>query len=1011
MELYHENPQKLHIGTMENRSYYVPFGSAKTAMEQPWEASDRLLLLSGDWDFAFFPRIEAVPETIAAWDVIPVPSVWQNHGYDRHQYTNVKYPFPFDPPYVPRENPCGVYRRTFALSKKAEEIYCLNFEGVDSCYYVWINGEFVGFSQVSHSTSEFDITPYVRDGENELRVAVLKWCVGSYFEDQDKLRMSGIFRDAYILTRPRAHLRDFFVRAGIEENGDGTIRVDFSRAGGELPIKVTLYSPEGVTLNEQTVKDDTYSVTIQTPALWTAETPALYTLLLEANGECIAQRVGIRVIEVKEGIVLLNGKPIKFRGVNRHDNDPVTGFTISRAQMIRDMRIMKEHNVNAIRTSHYPNAPWMVGLCDQFGFYVIDEADVESHGVMTLYHDIDTNIHHDDPVIVNMAHEAYSLLARDETYAELTLDRVRRCVLRDKNSPSVVIWSLGNESGFGPNFEKAGRWVKGFDPSRLCHYEGIDHLAPSLPNDTSMIDLYSRMYPKQSEVVDYLEKGDDPRPYILCEYIHAMGNGPGDAWDYQKLIDKYPRFCGGFVWEFCDHAVYGGRTPDGKPIYRYGGDFGEYPHDANFCMDGLVYPDRTPHTAFAEYKNVIRPVRAELVSANPVKVRFSNWLDFTSLGDFATVAYILTVDGNRVEEGALNLPDIASHESAEIDIPIKLPESGKALLTLTYHQKHDHALTKAGHVLGFDQLTLREGRVLPTLSDGKKGAPAVHETKTHVFIKGEDFAYSFNRDTGLFDTMIYGGRSLLVHPMEYNIWRAPVDNDMYIRRKWREAGYDCAKPRVYSVAAEVDDRQVILRGKLSLAAVYRQKILEIDAAFAIDGTGRVNMTMNCKRNMEMPYLPRFGVRLFLPKAMDQVEYFGMGPSESYRDKHRASSLGRYVTTARRNHEDYIRPQENGSHFACDYVRVTGEDGAELLAFGESPFSFNVSPYTQEELTRKAHNWELAEADSTVLCLDYAQSGLGSNSCGPKLEPAYQFSEERFRVVLNLVPGSFNKGFL
>lgn len=988
----HENPEMLHVGTLPNRSYYVPFGAADAARRLPREYSDRLLMLGGEWDFAFFPCIEAVPERVDFTATIPVPSVWQQHGYDRHQYTNVKYPFPYDPPYVPSQNPCGVYQRGFDIEKRDGMAYLLNFEGVDSCMYVWVNGQFVGFSQVSHSTSEFDVTGFVCDGCNTLTVWVLKWCLGSYLEDQDKLRMSGIFRDVYILTRPQRHLRDYRVHTKLlHGNTRAEVSLECEYAGGTVPTSATLLDPQGKEIGKADAQAGRIAFVVDRPALWNAESPALYSLLLEAGGEHIVQRVGIREVGVSDGVVMLNGQPIKFRGVNRHDSDPVTGYTISRAQMIRDMTVMKQFNINAIRTSHCPNAPWMVELCDELGFYVMDESDVETHGVLTIY-DV-SDLHY---------HDRYARIARMPMFEAAILDRVQRNVMRDKNSASVLIWSLGNESGFGENFQKAGRWVKQYDPSRLCHYESSCLLPHNdFDGDTSMLDFHSRMYPTLQDIHDYFTKGTDKRPFILCEYIHAMGNGPGDALDYQRLIDQYPGLCGGFVWEFCDHAIHMGKTVDGRDKYFYGGDFGDFPHDGNFCMDGLVYPDRTPHNGLREYKQVIRPIRAQWLPEQG-SIRLTNYLDFTDAADFAHCAFELTNDGVVVEGGTMDLPSVAPHQSVEVPLPVRLPENGKCLLKLTYLQKHAAALTPAGHELGFDQLMLREGCVRPALPASAEKAPEIQRTGTRIEVCGEQFRYVFDTQRGLFSEMCHSQRTLLTRPMEYNIWRAPTDNDRNIRVQWEEAGFDRAVARVYTAEAYVQGQVAIIKCTLSLAAVYRQKSVEIGARFVIDGAGRIDMTLDVAKNQELPFLPRFGLRLFMPQGIDQAEYFGYGPYESYQDKRQASYQGIFRTTACRNHEDYIKPQENGAHFGCDYVTVT-DGGHGMMAFGAQPISFTISTYTQEELTQKAHNFELEPCGDTVLCLDYAQSGIGSNSCGPELLEEYRFNPERFTFELTLAP--------
>ncbi len=999
--LYHENPEMLHVGTLPNRSYYMPFSCPDAARHEAREQSAQFLSLNGEWDFAFYPRMEAVPSHIDFARTIPVPSVWQQHGCDRHQYTNVRYPFPYDPPYVPHENPCGVYQRRFLLNKQAGRVYLLNFEGVDSCQYVWVNGQFVGFSQVSHSTSEFDITPYVQDGDNTLTVWVLKWCLGSYLEDQDKLRMSGIFRDVYVLDRPAEHLRDYFVHTSLsQDNAHADITVDCAFAGAPVPVTGTLYAPDGTQIGETRRKGDTLAFAVEQPLLWNAEHPVLYTLMLQAGDEYIAQRVGIREIRVRDGVVLLNGVPIKFRGVNRHDSDPETGYTISREQFLRDLRIMKRHNINAIRTSHYPNAPWTVQLCDELGFYLIDESDVEAHGVVTIYHDTKRER---DPVNPFSYEEKYSAIACMPIFKQAILDRIQRNVIRDKNSASVVIWSMGNEAGFGDNFEHAGRWVKEYDPSRLLHYEGMHHLSPHRQNDTSMCDIYSRMYPPLAYIEEYFASGKDRRPLIMCEYIHAMGNGPGDALDYQELIDKYPGMCGGFVWEFCDHAIRMGTTNDGRPKYYYGGDFGEYPHDGNFCMDGLVVPDRSLHSGILEYKQVIRPVRAQWL-ADRQMIRWTNHYDFTGLGEMVQCAYELTMDGIVTASGTVSLPDLAPHATGETPLPVTIPaQGGKCMLRLMYTQKVATALVPAGHELGFDQLILREGRVRPALALTGGKAPAIAREGRYILITGDAFRYRFDTHSGLFDQLVHDNHALITRPMEYNLWRAPTDNDRNIRAEWEAAGYDRPQARVYAAHAVAEGQVVVITANLSLAAIYRQRVLTMDVSFAIDGAGRIDMTLSAQKDTALPFLPRFGLRLFLPKDVAAAEYFGYGPCDSYQDKRNASWQGIFRTTAAANHVDYIKPQENGAHDGCDYVKVSG-DGCALTACGDAPFSFTISPYTQEELTQKPHNFELTPCGDTVLCIDYAQSGIGSNSCGPDLLERYRFNPDRFTWKLTLAPG-------
>ena len=995
---FHEDPQILHVGTCPIRSYYLPFADEE---ESHTGVSSRVFSLNGEWAFRYFESFgQAVdPEEGLCFDEeemgsIPVPSCWQNHGYGRHMYTNVRYPFPVDPPYVPDENPCGLYVRHFELEEKDQEArWFLNFEGVDSCFYLWVNGEFAGYSQVSHATSEFELTELLQEGDNTLAVLVLQWCDGSYLEDQDKLRMSGIFRDVYLIARPQAFLRDYFVKESFAP--------DFSHAQvtvelmpeGKLDLTASLYAPDGTLVAACEHPKDSAVLEVPAPVLWNAEHPAQYTLVLETPDECIVQMVGLRKIEVVDGVVYLNGVNIKFRGVNRHDSDPVTGYTISREQALLDLALMKRHNVNAIRTSHYPNAPWFLQMCSEYGFYVIGEADMESHGMAMR-----TGLH---------SLENYADAADDPQFGEAILDRMQRSVIRDKNNAAVVIWSLGNESGWGENFEAAGRWAKEYDPSRLLHYENFLTYHKARKPDFSMLDLYSRMYAPLDQVRDYfagkdLDENlpDKKLPFIQCEYIHAMGNGPGDAEDYQQLIMEYDGFCGGFVWEWCDHAVYGGTTPDNRPIYRYGGDFGEFPHDGNFCMDGLVYPDRTPHTGLLEYKNVIRPIRARRAEGKADTFILHNYLDFTNAEDFLTVSYEISQDGEVLYGGELELPHLPPHGEAEVVLPA-LPEGGVCTLLLSYATKAAGDFCTAGHALGFDEIVLHDE---PFFLDAPAEGPVeLEETGDAVVLTGEKFRYVFNKHTGLFDSLVWQNRNYLEKPMGWNLYRAPTDNDQYIRHQWELAGYHRPTVKVYGVqVSRLENGGACVTCQLSIAALTVSPFLRVEAQWAIDAQGRMDASLDCRRDGRFPWLPRFGVRLFLPKDFASVEYFGYGPYESYQDKHQASHLGVYAQAVDAMHEDYLKPQENSSHWGCRYVTLT--DGAySLTASSETPFSMNVSPYTQEELAEKKHNYELTKCGQTVFCLDYKMSGVGSNSCGPELLPQYRLEEEEFAFRFTLLP--------
>ncbi|MDR2932901.1 MAG: DUF4981 domain-containing protein, partial [Oscillospiraceae bacterium] len=712
-------------------------------------------------------------------------------------------------------------------------------------------------------------------------------------------------------------------------------------------------------------------------------------LLIKAGEEYILHGVGIREITIRDGVILLNGRPIKFRGVNRHDSDPFTGAAVTPAQALRDLALMKGHNINAIRTSHYPNAPWFIQLCDQYGFYLIDEADVESHGAVTIYG--------------GSMDATYGLVAQNPIYHDAIIDRVQRCVIRDKNSPSVVMWSMGNESGYSRAFEEAGRWVKAYDPTRLLHYQGSTHETGDHKNDCSMLDVYSLMYATLDSIHDYFARPGDKKPYILCEYSHAMGNGPGDLEDYFELIQQYDGFAGGFIWEWCDHAVYMGMTPEGREKYYYGGDFGEFPHDGNFCMDGLVYPDRVPHTGLMEYKNVIRPARAELEKGG---VRITNMLDFTDLFDHVFMGYEITKDGNSITNGAFDV-HAAPHESAFVPIDLPGVNAGNCYLNLIYRQKPDRPFTMTGHILGYEQLVLHEEKPVMPPQPAQPGAIRIIDREAFIDIEGPDFYHVFDKRAGVFSEMTCQNNAVLHAPMQYNIWRAPTDNDRRIRPTWEAAGYDRAVIKVYTAEARDEDGLAVVQCHLGILAVHIQKIIDIKAVWTVGADGSIAVRLDCEKDQNLPWLPRFGIRLFLPEGFDAVEYFGYGANESYIDKRRSSFRSLFKTHVDALHEDYIRPQENGSHFGCDYVRLSKGNGFFIKAASDQCFSFNASRYTQEELASKRHNFELEKYNGVVLCLDYAQSGLGSNSCGPELLEKYRFNEKTFTCNLSLVMGRDN----
>ena len=663
--------------------------------------------------------------------------------------------------------------------------------------------------------------------------------------------------------------------------------------------------------------------------------------------------------------------------------------------------MIKGHNFNAVRASHYPDVPWFYQLCDCMGLYVIDEADNESHGTAPLYFRED-----DYAERMRLAHVR---IADNPDFIEAALDRVRSMVIRNRNRPCILVWSMGNECGYGVTFEKALRWTKETDPTRLTHYESAFYLSRDREFDVSDIDLFGRMYPAFSEVTEYLEHDPD-KPLLLVEYCHAMGNSPGDFREYLELTEKYPALCGGFVWEWCDHAVYKGKAENGKDMYWYGGDHGELQHDANFCLDGLVYPDRKPHTGLLEYKNVHRPLRAVYDMEKQVLV-VENHLDFLDPADQISAAWSLTLDGTEIAGGSLPLPSIPPHTMREIPLSFLVPDQGRCFLKVTYVLKEESASLPAGHDLGFDEIRIpnRKGlaRKAAALLEERTGDGAViiREEGHFLILEGERFTYRLDTLSGLFTSLRAGGMELLDRPMDFNLWRAPTDNDAAPADLWKWERLDHTATRAYGLTWRQTEGRAEIKIRQSVGAMSIQPVLRMENQITVFPDGRIRLDVQAARDPEIETLPRIGLRLFLPGSMKQAAWFGMGPRETYIDKHHAGYHGVFRSSVAELQEDYIRPQENGSHYDCDYVVVKSPELTLTVGTGDplQTFSFNASVYTQEELETKKHNYELEPCGSTVLCLDHKLAGIGSKSCGPDLSEKYRVCDDIFRFSFLLKP--------
>ena len=990
MQWYHEDPAAQHVGMLEAGNEFVPFAPEEDPF-QVRETSSRMVLLNGNWQFRGYESLTEVED--AWWETepdreMPVPGNWEMNGFGKPAYVNICYPFPYDPPYVPDHNPAGIYRKKLDLRLTERQRWILCFEGVDSCFYLCVNGQFAGYSQQAHNTSRFDITGFLRDGENEIALLVLKWCDGSYLEDQDKWRMSGIIRDVYLLKRPEQYLRSYEVKTDF--SGDqGEIRVNWNCP---IPVDVTLEDAEGNTITRQLECKDGCCLSVPQVHLWNAEDPYLYRLILCAGEEKIGEKVGFRKVEIRDGIFLLNGQPIKLRGVNRHESDPVTGACISREQAIRDLVLMKQFNINAIRTSHYPPAPEFIRLCDEFGFYVIEEADNEAHG------SVEASLTVDD----NWDYSGIALLANRPDYEYAITDRIAQMVERDINRPSVIFWSMGNESGYSLTFEHALRWVKQRDPSRLTHYQSIHLLKDApIPNQTGdVLDVFSTMYPAVSSIDDYLKNPLETRPYFMCEYAHAMGNGPAGVEAYWSRIFREPRLLGGCVWEWCDHGIQIGTEENGKPVYRYGGDFGELIHDRNFCIDGLVFPDRTPHRGLREVGQAYRPIR---VSHGENGFLFRNMAGFFPAENELTCEYEIHVPGQTNVTGmvALHLPAGGEQAVSIAGLPAE-PIPG-TFVRFVFRRKNDTRWCKAGDMAFFEQILLRQPECSAVLP--KESAPArlqVREEKKAFLVSGDGFTYAVSKETGLPIRMERGEKNWITGPMEWNVWRAPTDNDGIYRSKWERFHCQQLTPKIYSIRAEQDESAVHIISVNSLGWLIHIPLIRQETDVAIFADGTVRIRTDARVQEDRPPLPRFGLRMRLPEDFDTLSYCGYGPWESYSDKTEATWWDRFTEKIDEYREDHIRPQEAGAHCGCTECTVAGEERKLWITAGE-PFTVSLSAYSQEEVTAAKHRDELQPGKEPILCVDYAQNGIGTASCGPAPAPEYLLTQSRIRCEFILRP--------
>ncbi|MDR2536409.1 MAG: DUF4981 domain-containing protein [Treponema sp.] len=1012
-----QNPEILHRNREKERSYFIPFQNEDGALQNSEYrgASVYFKLLNGNWAFRYFERPIDIDETLfektadlsdGTWNNLAVPLNWQMDGYDIPQYTNVNYPFPVDPPFVPDENPAGVYARDFTLPESwAKRDTFIVFEGVNSCFYLYVNGVWVGYSQGSHLQSEFNLAACLEPGKNRIAVKVLKWCDGSYLEDQDFYRLSGIFRDVYLLSRSKNRIRDVFIKTELDRDyKNAVLSLSLEKEGPETAEKAVfkLYGPDGTPVLDAEAGFGESRFTITGPELWNAEDPKLYRGILGFGGEWIPLDIGFRQVETgKNSSLLINGAPVKLKGVNRHDTDPVLGHYTPLDHIRRDLELMKQHNINAIRTSHYPNTPEFYQLCNRYGFYVIDEADQEMHGFCTRRSGEHAGYSNFDP----------SWPTDMPEWKNAFLDRARRLVERDKNHPCIIIWSLGNESAFGANHVAMADWIHLRDPSRLVHYERASSAVREFKEKNysdACVDLDSAMYP----TLEFLEEqgknpNNDPRPFFLCEYIHAMGNGPGGVSDYWNLIYQYPRLIGGCVWEWADHSVVL-TDAEGRSCFGYGGDKGEFPHDGNFCNDGCVTPDRKPYPGLREIKAVYQYVKTDLTAFehNGATVKITNLHDFIDLSRYE-LTWTLESDGEIRAEGTCAPPALGPGQTG--NLAVALPELEKtwcgAYITLRFRLKETALWAEKGFEIGAAQFEVPapHGEVISGEQDF--GPLGLQKEKEYAVIEGDGFVYRFNTFYGSFESLEYNGVPLLQERPKLTVWRAPTDNDRNVRQKWEAEHLDHLAAKVYSATAEQDENAVIIRVTGSLAGLSREPFAKTFTTYKVFPTGEIQAAVSAEIRETMMFLPRFGLELVMPNGNERLEYFGLGPDENYADMKAHVFMGRYASTVGEQYFPYIKPQEHGNHGNTSWAAVYDALGRGLLFKAGSRFEFSASHYTAMDLSSATHTKDLVPRGETIVRIDYKNGGIGSGSCGPYTFEPYQVRDKKISYIFGIMPFS------
>ncbi|MDF2675299.1 MAG: bgaM, partial [Clostridiales bacterium] len=988
------NPEIYEVNRMEAHATLMPFDTIEDAKEGNRELSKYFKSLNGQWKFRFSENASCRESDFyeenydcEEWDMINVPGHWQLQGYDYPQYTNITYPWQgkedIKPPYAPTKfNPVGQYVTYFTVPEQwdGQPVY-ISFQGVESAFYVWVNGDFVGYSEDTFDPADFDLTPYIKEGRNKLAVEVYRWCDASWLEDQDFWRLSGIFRDVYLYSTPQYHIYDFNVLADLDDNyEDGTITIKakiinyFERQTSPLILEARLYDSDEnevfdmplkgtVDINKMEAREVTLLNKVAKPQKWSAEKPNLYTIVLilrDNNGEILETescRIGFRKFEIKDGVMKINGKRIVFKGVNRHEFSCDKGRAIGYEEMLKDIKLMKQYNINAVRTSHYPNNPIWYDLCDQYGLYVIDENNLETHGSWQVNGKItpETAIPFDYP-----------------EWTPALLDRCNSMLQRDKNHPSVVIWSLGNEAFGGENFIKMHDFFKEKDPSRIVHYEGVFNCRAS----EAASDVESRMYAKPQDIEEYA-RNNPKKPFMLCEYSHAMGNSCGNLFKYTDLTDKYDVVQGGFIWDWIDQAIKT-KTEDGTEYLAYGGDFGDWPNDGNFSGNGIIFADRTVTPKIIEVKKCYQNVYFQSEDINKGKIIITNKFLFTNLEDFE-LRWTVIGNGYEIQKGLFTV-EIEPQQSKIVNIPFTVPAKinidEEFILTISIVLKEDVSWAKKGHEVAFEQFILPVAASKINHAEKVAGDLSIIENESTININAGDFSIVFSKLSGDIISYKYKNNELFRVGPTPNFWRAITDNDNGNRLQDRAAVWrkDGVEKQLLYLSIKEEGNAVELSLEHLLLSTKSKCLIN----YKIFADGKIDITEVLIPAEGLPEIPEVGMIMVMDNKYDNLQWYGKGPHENHWDRNRGAKIGIYNGKVAEQMVPYLKPQECGNKTEVRWSEITDKKGIGIKVSGHPVIELSVLPYTAEELEQNDHQYKLPVSDKTVIRVNYKQMGVGGD---------------------------------